>query len=129
VTNQPFVTHVLDGPRDVRRPPDGYNDTHPEGVTAEVQIEVVEGLHYVNAANLTPVFPYTTWATAATNIQDAVNAGTAPSRTVWVTNGVYQAGAAAEDGSSLVMLTNVLLRSVNGPEVTILDGAGVMRCV
>jgi len=41
---------------------------------------------------------------------------------VLVTNGVYQTGSVEADGPNRVALTNALLRGVNGPEVTIIDG-------
>lgn len=79
-------------------------------------IEVLEAVHDVNADNPTPVFPFASWATAATNLQDAINAGRVIGYGVVVTNGVDHAGTVA--------LTHAVLRSVNGPEVTILDGGG-----
>jgi len=84
--------------------------------------------YYVNVANANPVFPYTSWATAATIIPDAVNAGRTTGRLVLVTNGVYQTGTVEANGANRVALTNVVLRTVNGPEVTIIDEAGAARC-
>jgi hypothetical protein len=80
----------------------------------------------------TPVYPYTDWSIAASNIQDAVNVYDVNyPATVWVGPGTYTAPP-----SPVVYLgTNVLyidkpltLRSSSGvPENTIIDGGGVNR--
>ncbi len=74
--------------------------------------------HYVSLESTNPTPPYATWATAATNIQDAVNVA-ATNDVVMVTNGVYPGG---------VMVTNALLQSVNGPQATVINGLRI-RCV
>jgi len=71
------------------------------------------------------VAPYTSWATAAHVIQDAVDQAVAGD-TVLVTNGIYNTGGGITPGFSLfnrVVITNAItLQSVNGPESTTLLG-------
>jgi len=77
------------------------------------------GVYYVdvNSTNATP--PYTNWATAATNIQDAVDAAVAGDEIV-VTNGDYI--AAGRNGSTVDVGKPLNVRSVNGPQFTTIYG-------
>ena len=84
--------------------------------------------------------PYSTWAAAATNIQDAISAALT-NEVVLVANGTYATGGKSMDG----VITNrvsvdkaILVQSVNGPSVTTIQGAwdptstngpGAVRCV
>jgi len=103
-----------------------YNDDHPGGVSATVTIYVVEGTNYVSLGSTNPVSPYVSWATAATNIQDAVDAAL-PGGTILVTNGVYLNGGRVVYGAltNRVVInrqTPVTVESVNGPAVTVIQG-------
>jgi hypothetical protein len=76
-------------------------------------------VHYVdvNRTNATP--PYTSWSTAATNIQNAVDAAVAGDEIV-VTNGSYAPVSVDKPLS---------VRSVNGPQFTTINGHNAVRCV
>jgi len=85
--------------------------------------------HYVSVEGAHPVYPYTTWATAATNIQDAVDAAVAGD-TVLVTNGVHAVGGKADEYGNVanrVIITNAIrLESVGGSAVTTIVGSVVL---
>jgi hypothetical protein len=107
------------------------------GVVTSAVAQLV--IHCVNVNGGNPVAPYTTWATAATNIQDAITTAAAGD-VVLVTNGLYATGGKSMDGE----ITNrvsvdkaILVQSVNGPAATIIQGAwdpvstngpGAVRC-
>ncbi len=96
---------------------------------------------YVNVAGTNATPPYTNWATAATNIQAAVDVAVAYD-TVLVTNGIYATGGRTLGTNVLVNRVTVdkplTVRSVNGPQVTVVQGSqvpgttngdGAVRCV
>src|SRR5436190_4148148 len=86
---------------------------------------------YVNASGTTPVPPYTSWSTAATNIQDAVDVAGGGDE-VLVANGIYQGtGRASFEGTTNRVVVNktLFLHSANGAAATVIDGGGLMRCV
>jgi hypothetical protein len=77
---------------------------------------------YVDLHSPGPIPPFTDWSTAATNIQDAINAS-ASGDVVLVTNGVYDTGGVANSGSNRIYVSSyVMVKSVNGPGATVIRG-------
>jgi parallel beta-helix repeat protein len=117
-----------------------FSGTGFSGTVDETRLFVAPTLRYVDVNSAGPMSPYTNWVTAATNIQDAVDAAAAGDEIV-VTNGVYRNGGRAVYGTmtNRVAVDKVLtLRSVNGPVVTVIQGQqvpgstngdGAIRCV
>jgi PKD repeat protein len=130
LTNQGFASHAWSAPGVYMVRLTGYNDSHPDGVTASVAVTVSDAVYYVSQASVNPVFPFASWDTAATTIQDAIRAGSLAGRLVLVTNGVYRTGTVETNGLNRVALINAtVVRSVNGPEVTTIEGeTNGVRC-
>lgn len=138
VSNQSFyITHGFTTPGVYSVGLTAMNFSYPSGITVITNIFVATELHYVNVANSTPAAPFTTWATAATNIQDAVDAVANPGALVIVTNGVYATGGRVLFGAMtnrVAINKPITVTSVNGPSVTIIRGNGpvgttAVRCV
>ena len=131
ISNRPFASHAWAALGNYPVILTAYNETWPNGVSATVTVHVVEQIvHYASRSNPNPVPPYTTWATAATNIQDAIDAVyTAPKALVLVSNGLYRAGSnrwppsPGRPTNQVVLVDQpIMVRSVNGPAVTVLEG-------
>ncbi len=91
----------------------------------------VQAAEWFVATNGNDAAEGTNWATAKLTIQAGVDAAS-DSDTVWVSNGVYATGqgAVAAGGTNRVTVGRaVMLRSVNGPQVTIIDGSNLVRGV
>ena len=128
VSNNPYALHAYASPGMYTVLLRAYNESYPQGITATVTVHVAtQAIHYVNLGNATSVAPYTSWATAATNIQDAIDAASQIGALVLVSNGIYTTGGRVVHGalSNRVAMTKpVRVRSVNGPAMTIIQGAG-----
>ncbi len=100
--------------------------------------KIFAATHYVWQSSPSPTAPYTNWATAAHVIQEAVDAGV-PDDEIVVTNGIYATGNQAMFGNNRVAVDKPMaVRSVNGPQVTMIqgypvpgttNGDGAIRCV
>jgi hypothetical protein len=79
----------------------------------------------VDAAGTSPASPYTNWATAATTIQNAVDAAADTNAVILVTNGIYLSGGKVMEGdltNRVAVAKAALVMSVNGPQETIIEG-------
>src|SRR5262252_7379249 len=79
---------------------------------------------YVDPNSPSPKAPYTTWASAAHVIQQAVDAA-APGDEIVVTNGTYSIGGQAVYGTMtnrVAVAVPLTIRSVNGPQFTVIQG-------
>jgi len=86
--------------------------------------------YYAAQNGQTPAPPYTSWASAAYHIQDAVNAAT-NGATVWVGAGRYTAPPNASNvlGTNVVFINRSLSLCSSGgvPETAVIDGQGTNR--
>jgi hypothetical protein len=126
-TNQPYASHAWAFPGEYPLVLRAYNESWPGGISATAMVRVaVQPTHYVASENPNPVPPYTSWATAATNIQDAVD-WAAPASVVYVTNGIYATGG--RQANRVEVDKPLSLRSINGPQFTTISGQYIVRCI
>ena len=124
LSNSPSASHAWGAAGDFEVVLRVYNESQPASVNARVTIHISNGVYCVSAESATPIAPYISWATAAKNIQDAVDIAV-PGAMVLVSNGVYASGGRAVDGTmtNRVAVTKPLtVRSVNGPQSTVIQG-------
>ncbi len=121
-TNKPYIVHTWTQPGEYLVTLCAFNESHVQGVCASITIHVLaHPVVYVSSLSPNPQPPYISWATAATNIQDAVDAPLLGYSVVVVSNGAYAGG---------VRVTKRLtLLSVNGPTFTLINGQGANQCV
>ena len=85
-------------------------------------VYVTAATRYVWQGSPSSGAPYTSWGSAAHDIQSAVSV-CSDGDTVIVTNGTYLL-------SSMINVNDeITIESVNGRDVTIIDGQGSVRCI
>jgi len=141
ISNQPYASHSWTSAGDYAVVLRAYNQDNPGGIAATGVVHVlIQPVHYVVTSGSSPVAPYSSWASAATNIQAAIDAATLPGALVLVSNGVYQSGSrAVYSMTNRVAVTKpVTVKSVNGPTMTTIvgyrvpsttNGVAAVRCV
>jgi hypothetical protein len=81
--------------------------------------------YYVDINSPNPTPPYTSWTTASTDIQSAIDAAS-PGDLILVTDGVYQVGGETINGYGLTNRVAIdkaiTVQSVNGPAATVVAG-------
>jgi predicted outer membrane repeat protein len=104
-------------------------------LTAEtnITVQVVETrTRYVQQGNANAAAPYTSWSTAAADLQSAA-ASAVPGDTIIVGAGTYSTGSALmpiyDNPARVCVPPYVTLKSAGGAAVTTIDGGGSLRCV
>ena len=126
-SNRPYAAHAFAEAGTYEVTLMACNESDPSGVAATATVQVAEQMvHYVDIGNAAPAAPFSSWATAATNIQDAIDSVSQVGALILVSDGVYATGGRAVHGTMtnrVVLDKPVTVRSVNGPESTIIQGA------
>lgn len=102
-----------------------FNDEYPEGVSDSIIVRVYteqDSAIYVSDLTGNDNNDGSSWAKAGKTIQAGIDKQKVLGGIVWVTNGTYVLSAE-------ISVTNAItIRSVNGPEVTVVDGNRSNRC-
>lgn len=132
VSNQLHISHKWIAAGDYSLVLRVYNENFPAGVATSLSVHVLSSpMHFVMFSSTNPVAPYTNWNTAARTVQDAVDAAFIGGE-VLVDDGIYELGDRLDDGdmrARVVVNKPLTLRSVHGPDSTIIKGAANVRCV
>jgi hypothetical protein len=92
------------------------------GVSTSAPVQVV--VHCVDVSNIAPALPFSTWSTAATNIQDGIDFSF-DGEFVLVTNGLFASGGKVIDGdftNRIAVTRRLTVASINGPNATVIEG-------
>src|SRR5262249_28938856 len=74
LSNRPYASHAWATTGNYAVVLRAWNNSNPGGIAATVTVHVVaQPVHYVVTSGSSPSAPYSSWASAATNIQDAVD--------------------------------------------------------
>ena len=118
ITGGKCVTNVFENPGSYTVTVHVSNSAEEEkDIAATTPIVVVPQVCYVSKEGK-GIAPYMTWENAATNLHDAVELNP---KTVFVSNGLYKISR------EICIQSDLELRSVNGPEVTIIDAQNLCR--
>lgn len=142
LANQPCPSHAWTTPGEFMVTLTAFNEDYPEGVSDSISIHVQNApTHYVALGSTNPTPPFLSWATAAADIQSAVDAVTTAGARILVNDGVYEVGGRTAVGAltnRVVIDKPVTVQSVNGAAKTIIrgyqvpgstNGDGAIRCV
>ena len=143
LTNRLVARHCWQTPGTYTVSVRSWNLDHPEGVVATASVVVTARPVLFVATNGLHVPPFDSWERAATNIQAAIDAAPIGGADIWVADGVYNSGSRTFPYTSqsytssptrVVVNKPIWLRSLNGPERTIIEGQGpigsnAVRCV
>lgn len=121
VSNMPQAEHTWDVAGNYTVVLTIFNNDYPTGLASTQFINIIEGIQYVSTTGA-DANDGLSWSTAKQTVQAAVNAIDAYGGTVFITNGTYSIT------SEITVSDAIIISSVNGPNVTIIDGGGIDRC-
>src|SRR5262249_32546522 len=127
ITNQPYTSHAFSAAGDYVVVLRAFNQDYPSGVVGSLTVHVTGQPLYVSLSSTNALAPYGSWATAASNIQQAVDIAL-PGATIIVSNGVYARGSHTMGGvlhTRVVVAKPIIVRSLSGPQFTFIQGVQV----
>ena len=125
VSNQLFLSHAWDVAGEYDIVLTAFNDDYSTGLSITQRIEILtseNAMIYVSQSTGDDANNGESWATAKKTIQSGVDAQDTLHGTVLISNGTYSVS------SEIRVKRDITLKSVNGADVTIVDGGGANRC-